>query len=89
MAPHQVLTYSDDVNVIGDDIRTRERNAVVLLTSYNDIGLVTIIGKTKYKEIGSHKGMIVNPYKEVKTFRYLGSLVTNQISIVDKIKCRL
>ena len=28
---HQVLAYADDVNVIGDDIRTIERNADVLL----------------------------------------------------------
>ena len=27
---HQVLAYTDDVNLIGDDIRTRERNADVL-----------------------------------------------------------
>ena len=28
---HQVLAYADDVNLISDDIRTIERNAVVLL----------------------------------------------------------
>ena len=28
---HQVLAYADDVNLIGDDIRTIERNAYVLL----------------------------------------------------------
>ena len=28
---HQVLAYADDVNLIGDDIRTIERNADVLL----------------------------------------------------------
>ena len=28
---HQVLTYADDVNLIGDDIRTIERTADVLL----------------------------------------------------------
>ena len=27
---HQVLAYADDVNLIGDDIRTIERNADVL-----------------------------------------------------------
>ena len=30
-----------------------------------------------------------NSYEKVKTFQYLGSLVTNQNSIHDKIKCRL
>ena len=36
---HQVLAYADDVNLIGDDIRTTERNADVLLNVYKNIGL--------------------------------------------------
>ena len=46
-------------------------------------------------EIGRHRGIIVNEhirtysYEKVKTFKYLGSLLTNQNSIKDKIKCRL
>jgi Reverse transcriptase (RNA-dependent DNA polymerase). len=34
---HQVLTYADDVNLMGDDIRTIERNAHVLLNACKDI----------------------------------------------------
>ena len=33
---HQVLAYADDVNLIGDDIRTIERNADVLLNACKD-----------------------------------------------------
>ena len=48
-------------------------------------------------EIGRHRGMITNahikigsnPYKKVKTFKYLGSLLTNQNSIQEEIKRRL
>ena len=36
---HQVYIYLDDVNSIGDDIKTVERNAVVLLNNCKDIGL--------------------------------------------------
>ena len=43
---HQVLAYADDVNLIGDDIRTIERNADVLLNACKDIGLAVKIGKT-------------------------------------------
>ena len=39
MAPYQVLAYADDENLIGDDIRTIERNADVLLNACKDIGL--------------------------------------------------
>ena len=44
---HQVLAYADDVDLIGDDIRTIERNAEVLLNACKDIGLAVNTGKTK------------------------------------------
>ena len=44
---HQVLAYMDDVNLIGDDILTIERNADVLLNACKDIGLAVNIEKTK------------------------------------------
>ena len=48
-------------------------------------------------EIGSHRGMIANEhirtgsnsYGRVKTYKYLGSLVTNQTFIQEEKKCRL
>ena len=46
---HQVLAYADDVNLIGDDIRTKERNVDVLLYDCKDIGLAVNTVKTKYK----------------------------------------
>ena len=47
-------------------------------------------------EIGRIRGVIANEhirigsnsYEKVKTFKYPGSLVTNQNSIYEKIKCR-
>ena len=36
---HQVLAYENGVNLIGNDIRTIERNADVLLNACKDIGL--------------------------------------------------
>ena len=91
---HQVLAYTDDVNLIDDDIRTRERNADVLLNACKDIGLSVNIGKTNYIEIGRPRSMIANAHikirsnshEKVKTFKYLGSLLTNQNSIQEEIK---
>ena len=73
---HRVLAYTDDVNLIGDDIRTIERNADVLLNACKDIGLAVNTGKTKLMEIGRHQGMIENEhikigsncYEKVKIF---------------------
>ena len=35
---HQVLAYADDVNLTGNDIRTKEGNENVLLHACEDIG---------------------------------------------------
>jgi hypothetical protein len=59
----------------------------VLLNACKDIGLAVNTRKTKYMEIGRHRGIIANEhirvgsnsYKKLKTFKYLGSSVTNQI----------
>ena len=44
---HQVLAYADDANLIGDDIRTIERNADVLLNACKDVGLAVNTGKLR------------------------------------------
>ena len=90
---HQVLVYADDVNLLGDDIRTIKRNADVLLNACKDIGLTVNTGKTKYMKIGRQWGKIANEhirigshsYAKVKTFKYLSSLLTNQNSIQEEI----
>ena len=64
---HQVLAYADDVNLIGDDIRTIER---ILLNACKDIGLAVNIGKTKYMEIGRHRGMIANAHIKIGSNSY-------------------
>ena len=80
------MTYADDVNLIGDDIRTIERNADVLLNACKDIDLAVNIRKTKYMKVWRHRGMIANArikignnsYEKEKTLKYLGSFLTNQ-----------
>ena len=47
---HQILAYVDDVNLIGDNIRTIERNTDVCFNVYKYIGLAVNTGKTKYME---------------------------------------
>ena len=68
----------------------------MLLNACKDIGLAVNIWKMKYMEIGRHRGVIANAlikigsnsYEKVETFKYLGSLLTNQNSIQEEIKCR-
>ena len=69
----------------------------MFLNACKDIGLAANTGKTKYMEIVCHRSIIANEhikidgnsYEKVKTFKYLSSLLTNQISIQEEIKCRL
>jgi hypothetical protein len=66
------------IREVGDDIRTIERNADVLLNACKDTCLAVNTRKTKYIEIGRHRGMIANAhinignnsYEKVKTFKY-------------------
>ena len=67
---HQVLTYADDINLIGNDIRTIERNADVLLNACRDIGLEVITEKTKYMGIGHHQVMIANKHIRIGSNSY-------------------
>ena len=88
---YQVLANADDVNLISDNIRTIERNTYLLLNASKDIGLAINTGKTKYMEIGRHRGLIENvhikigsnSYEKVKTFKYLGSLCRNPNDILE------
>ena len=65
----------------------------MLLNACKDIGLAVNKGKTKYMEVGRHRGLIANEhikigsYEKLTTFKYLGSLLTNQNSIQEEIKC--
>ena len=82
---HQILAYADDVNLIGYDIRTIERNADVSLNAFKDISVAVDTGKIKYMEVARHRGLMANEhirisgnsYEKVKTFKYLGSVLTN------------
>ena len=59
---HQALAYADDVNLIGDDIRTIQRNANILLHACKDIGLIINAGETNslQMEVGSYRSMMAN-----------------------------
>ena len=65
----------------------------MLLNACKDIGLAVNKGKTKYMEIGRHRGMIANEhikigsnsYEKVKTFKYSACLLTNQNYIQEEI----
>ena len=55
-----LLAYPYEVNLIGNDIRTIQRNVDVVLNAWKDIGLGVNPGKTKYIEIGRNRGRVTH-----------------------------
>jgi hypothetical protein len=45
---HQLLAYADDVNLLGDNIVTINRNIQTLIDASKEVGLEVNVEKTKY-----------------------------------------
>jgi len=94
---HQLLTYADDVNILGGSIHTLKENAEALVAATRETGLEVNADKTKYVVMSrdqntgrSHSVRIDNSTLErVEEFKYLGTTLTNQNSIAEEIKSRL
>jgi hypothetical protein len=91
---HQLLPYTDDVNLLGDNIDTIKKNREPLIDVSKDVGLEINVEKTKYKLLFQHQNAgqnydikIANRLIEnVSQFKYLGTTVANQNLIQEKIK---
>ena len=56
----QVLAYADNISLLGDDIRTIERNTDVLLNTFKDIDSAINMGKTKLDVIEARRQMNIS-----------------------------
>jgi hypothetical protein len=45
---HQILAYTDDVNIVGENIDTIQKNTKALLDASKEVGLEVNPEKTKY-----------------------------------------
>jgi len=94
---HQLLTYADDVNILGGSVHTVKENAEALVVATKEIGLEVNADKTKYMIMSqdqnagrSHSMKIDNSCIErVEEFKYLGTTLTHKNSIQEEIKSRL
>jgi hypothetical protein len=52
---HQLLTYADDVNLLGDNIDTTKKNTETLIDASKEVGLEINVEKTKYMLLSRHQ----------------------------------
>jgi hypothetical protein len=93
---HQLLSYADDVNLMGDNIDAIKKNTETLIDASTGVGLEINVEKTKYMLLSHHQNVgrnrdieIANrSFGNVSQFKYLGTTVTYQNLIQEEIKRR-
>jgi len=94
---HQLLTYADDVNILGGSIHTLKENVEGLVAFTRETELEVSADKTKYMVMSRdqnagriHSVRIDNStFERVEEFKYLGTTLTSKNSVVEEIKSRL
>jgi hypothetical protein len=92
---HQLLAYADDVNILGGSVHTI--NTETLIVTSKEICLEVKAVETKIKVMfrDQNAGRIYNikignsSCERVEEFKYLGTSLSNQNSILDELKSRL
>jgi hypothetical protein len=89
---HQLLAYAHDVNLLGDNVDTIEKNTESLFDASKETRRETkCMLLSRHQNTGQNRDIkIANRFLEnLSQFKYLGATVTNQNLIQEEIKRRL
>jgi hypothetical protein len=76
---HHLLAYTDDVNLLGDNIDTIKKNTETLIDASKEIGLEIHV-LSRHQNVGQNRDIkIANiSFENVSQFKYLGTTVANE-----------
>jgi hypothetical protein len=94
---HHLFAYTDDVNIVGENVCIPEKNTEALVDASKEVGLQVNPEETKYmlmsrsQKTGQNYSikMANRSFENVAKFKYLGKTLTDQNYMHEEIKSRL